>query len=192
MLALLDEVEDVDDGSTQSAKSAKIEPDPPSTPDESVHVRADSPEDVHAEQYVGRPTPYALLTDGGGAQVYLLELGRRGPTVLLLVSPSCGSCLEVLGRAPAWQERLRGVPVHYVVDHPRAVDSLRERGIAYDRILFDESSAVPAMMSVGTPTLFAIGPGDHLLAGPVSGLADITETMEAIIAEVATARPDPA
>lgn len=186
VLALLDEVDGHAGGG--AGGGSPVEPRVESSPDSSGEPA--EVEDVDAADYLRRPTPYALFTDGHGSQFSLLELGRRGPAVLLLVSPSCGSCLEVLERAPAWQAQLRGVPVHFVVDYPQALDSLRGRGIPDENILFDESASVARMMGVGTPSLFAVGPDDQLLAGPVSGLQDVTETMEAIIAEVASARPE--
>ena len=136
------------------------------------------------------PTPFALFTDGEGRTVSLRDIGASGPAVLLHVSPGCGSCHRTMDTAPAWEARLRGVAVHFVVPGTGPVSPLLDRGLGAGRVLFDEQRAVARMMGIGTPAMFAVGPTQHLLAGPVSGHDAIVETMEEIIAEVALVRPD--
>lgn len=153
---------------------------------------AETQDVVEDDEYVTRPTPYALFTDGTGTKVSLMDIGRAGPTVLLYVSTGCGSCKEVLNSVATWQASLRGVPIFCIVGHEAEVERLAPYGIEPNRALIDEPRAVATMMRLGTPSLFAIGPDEHLLAGPVSGQVDITATMEAIIGEVRAVRPEDA
>ena len=64
-----------------------------------------------------------------------------------------------------------------------------ERGTDPARVMIDEPLAISQMMRVGTPTLFAVGPTQELIAGPVSGFDAIEATMQDILTEVAAARP---
>lgn len=148
--------------------------------------------DDDEEDYLARPTPFALLKNAAGGTVRLIQLGDSGPAVVLYVSPTCGSCLDVIAAAPRWEEQLRGVPVYYLVTGRHPAETLTNGGIDPQFVLVDENMAVGQMMEIGTPSMFAVGPGRMLLAGPVSGSTAVAETMEQIIAEVSAVRPGPA
>lgn len=156
-----------------------------------VDASTDSGSDAGDEllDYVPVPTPFAMFEDATGATTSLRRIGAAGPAIFLYVSPSCGSCLQVMDVAPAWQEQLGELPIHYVVTTKPQADVIVERGIDPARVLVDEPLAITQMMGVGTPTLFAVGPTQELIAGPVSGFDDISATMDDILVEVAAARP---
>jgi len=139
--------------------------------------------------YVPTPTPFMMFEDATGATTSLRQIGAMGPAIFLYVSPSCGSCLHVMDAAPAWQEQLGALPIHYVVTTHLQADAIVERGIDPARVMIDEPLAISQMMRVGTPTLFAVGPTQELIAGPVSGFDAIEATMQDILTEVAAARP---
>lgn len=139
--------------------------------------------------YVPTPTPFMMFEDATGATTSLRQIGAMGPAIFLYVSPSCGSCLQVMDAAPAWQEQLGDLPIHYVVTTQPQADVIVEHGIDPARVMIDEPLAISQMMRVGTPTLFAVGPTQELIAGPVSGFDAIEATMQDILTEVAAARP---
>ena len=69
-----------------------------------------------------------MFEDATGATTSLRQIGAMGPAIFLYVSPSCGSCLHVMDAAPAWQEQLGALPIHYVVTTQPQADVIVERG----------------------------------------------------------------
>ena len=160
---------------------------PPPTP----AAPAEDPEDPQA--YLRRPSPFALVKNANDDEISLLQLAGPmiGPAVVIIVSPSCGSCIEVLQKAHEWKNGLGPIQLYWVVSSSQERELVQERfRIAPENVLVDASNALTRMMHVGTPSLIALGPDDMLLAGPVSGGYDITETMNEIIAEIHGANPD--
>lgn len=140
--------------------------------------------------YLPVPTPFALFEDATGTSTSLRQIGAAGPAIFLYVSPGCGPCVQTMEAAPQWQERLGDIPVHYVVTSEPQAQIVVDRGIAPERVLVDEPMALLQMMQLSTPSMFAVGPTQELIAGPVRGYDAIADTMEEILVEVGHARPE--
>lgn len=140
--------------------------------------------DEDLEEYLRRPTPYALLRNGANQQVSLFTMADQGPAVVLYVNPGCGPCVSAMEKAPHWAAQLPGIPVYYLVTSDVSRDTVVARGIDPELVLVDDQAAVPTMMQLGAPSMFALGADRMLLAGPVTGYPSIESTMEEIIEEV--------
>jgi hypothetical protein len=135
--------------------------------------------------YDRQPIPFALLTDADGRRTTLRELAGTRPQLLVFLSPSCASCVEVAAKLPEWGADLGPVEVQavYTTDLATLPANVTARGISS---WFDvEEGATHTFAPTGRPSAVLLGADGMLAGGPVAGSVAVTEFVADIVAELA-------
>lgn len=150
------------------------------------HPASSSAEQPAAEEvldYVRQPLPFAALEDASGTQHTLTELVRQGATLLVFVSPGCGSCQEAIARVPQWSLDLAPVRVLAVVHHTIEATVAAAPELE-GHLMHDPKGVTMRIFGARTPSAVLLG-GDGLLAGgPVIGGHEVLAFVEDVRAEL--------
>jgi hypothetical protein len=135
--------------------------------------------------YDRQPIPFALLTDSEGRRTTLRELADARPQLLVFLSPSCGSCVDVAARLPEWSADLGPVQIQTV--YTAELDTLPANVTAPGvPAWFDvEDGATHTFAPTGRPAAVLLGADGLLAGGPVAGSIAVTEFVADIVAELA-------
>ncbi len=134
--------------------------------------------------YVRARTPALPVTLGDGSSTTLRALSADRPQLLLHVSETCGSCLEVIDAVPRWREQLPEVDVRLVVQTApgsSVLTSSTEPLCIHDpEGLLGESFDMQP-----TPSAVLLGADGMLAGGPVVGSYAVPDFVEQIMQELA-------
>jgi hypothetical protein len=135
--------------------------------------------------YDRQAIPFALLSDSEGNRATLRELATGRAQLLVFLSRSCSSCVELAQQLPDWQSRLAPVEIQSVFTDE--LESLPENvtppGI---RAWYDvERGATSTFARSGRPAAVLLGADGLLAGGPVAGTAPVATFVEDILAELA-------
>ncbi|MFI8596521.1 MauE/DoxX family redox-associated membrane protein [Rothia koreensis] len=145
------------------------------------------------DDYVRRPIPGVVLKDSHGDWVALTRLAATRARLLLLVSPGCGSCTEVIRSARTWRDELSpAVEVHLVTSaRQEAMEAVVGEEL-WDSVLYDGEYFLDDLMGMGaTPSAVLLGADRLLAGGPVLGREDISAFVEDIKVELEAAPQGP-
>jgi hypothetical protein len=145
------------------------------------------------DDYVRRPIPGIVLKDSHGEWVALTRLAATRARLLLLVSPGCGSCTEVIRSARRWRDELSpAVEVHLVTfARQEALESVVDEEL-WDSVLYDVEHFLDDLMGMrATPSAVLLGADRLLAGGPVRGQEDISAFVKDIKAELEAAPQGP-
>jgi len=138
-------------------------------------------------EYSRSPIPVGVVEVDGGKHQILAELARDRAVVLLYLSATCSPCLEIAGQLPRWAEQLDALD--FVVVAYSQYDVTRLRSMVQARAVADVAGNVRLALSMDAVPSAAILGADGLLAGgPVLGTEDITQMMDQLVEEFASAR----
>jgi hypothetical protein len=141
-------------------------------------------------EYERSPIPYATLRYDDGTETSLHALVQRRPALLVLLNLTCGGCLRVLERLPAFVEANPELDVHVVL----GVGSDDRRSVLPDglSVLVDPRWSLMQTFGVGPPAAVLLGADQLVAGGPSRGEADVVELLTQIeeeLADVRAARP---
>lgn len=129
--------------------------------------------------YVRTRTPAVPITLADGSTGNLRAMAARNPILLLAVSPSCGSCSDVIAKIGTWRDLLPEIDVRFLLATSPATSSLIEKD--EPQSLHDPEGYVRDSLDVGaTPAAVLLGVDGMLAGGPVRGAADV----EAFVGDV--------
>lgn len=136
--------------------------------------------------YVRQPLPFATLADADGALHNLTDLVKLGATLLVFVSPGCGSCRPAIEGIPGWAAELAPVRVIGVVSQTieatvRAVPELE------GHLMHDTQGVTNRIFGSRTPSAVLLGRDGLLAGGPVTGSPDVLAFVEDVRAELVEA-----
>jgi hypothetical protein len=138
------------------------------------------------DEYVGIPVPYGLLDgpDGPGTTWGLTDAAAR---LLVFWDPRQDDADDVAARLPAWQAALEPVRVHLVSGSEWS--TVRDlRPALAEHLLGDPDGDTRLRLRVySLPGAVLLGTDRLLAGGPVEGLSEIEELVEAAAAEVGAA-----
>lgn len=141
------------------------------------------------DDYIRRPIPVAVVSDLAGNSRSLTELAATQARLLLFLSPGCIPCRGTAELIPHWNAVLSPVAVHAVVKEIGQFDTDFPDAVPYG-LLTDEADTAPRSLGIiATPSAVLLGTDGLIAGGPVSGLEEITDMVEAIRAEVAAFDP---
>jgi thiol-disulfide isomerase/thioredoxin len=135
--------------------------------------------------YLREPIPFGILEDAQGGYTTLQELAAGRAQLLVFLSTSCGSCLQVGPHLADWAARLAPVELAAVFSEefdeiPAVFDA---EGVRIWRDL--KSGAYEICGRSGRPAAVLLGADGALAGGPVAGYARVAEFVEDILAELA-------
>ena len=137
--------------------------------------------------YERRPIPYGVLTHLNGNSSTLVEAARTQARLLLFLNTHCGSCLRTAEKIDGWADRLDpavGVLAVYVDESSAA----QQVGHRRDLATWEPELNVQRVLGFqGSPAAVLLGADGLLAGGPVTGEDDVTELVEAVLAEVEAA-----
>ena len=135
--------------------------------------------------------PFALLNDADGRRTTLRELAGTRPQLLVFLSPSCDSCVQVAAKLPEWDADLGPVQIQAV--YTAELDTLPANVTAPGvPAWFDvEEGATHTFAPTGRPAAVLLGADGMLAGGPVAGSVAVTEFVADIVAELAAADDAP-
>lgn len=165
-----------------TAGSRKVERAEPSVSD------AGAPE----LEYLRVPTPYATVARSDGTKVTLRELSGSQAQLLIFVSSTCGSCVEVLQSIPAWTDQLAPAVAVRAVFAASGPDGLGSRDESLIKILpealFDVDHSASQVLNIeGTPSAVLLGTDLLLAGGPVAGQSDVRQLVADVSVELEAA-----
>lgn len=136
------------------------------------------------DEYLRAPIPFGRLRRPDNETVTFRALARSEAVLLLYVSPTCGSCVQVIEKARTWQRETDAVHTYLVL--PMAPTST-PHGLAdpedFD-LLFDPESEMYNLFQTGTPTAILLGADGYLAGGPVVGFEPVAELLDDILAQL--------
>lgn len=140
------------------------------------------------EDYVRRPTPPAAVITGDGQVRSVRDLARRQAQMLVFVSPSCGSCSQIIGRLGELRMRLGPVALRdvYEMTYEKGQE-LHQRGLiaSLEHALFDPDRMLATALEIGgTPAAVLLGTDDLLAGGPVGGAGAVLEFITEVGAQL--------
>ncbi|MEO6510654.1 MAG: MauE/DoxX family redox-associated membrane protein [Nocardioides sp.] len=135
--------------------------------------------------YDRQAIPFALLTDAEGRQTTLRELARDRPQLLVFLSPSCSSCVDVANRLVGWRENLGPVEVQAVFTYALAELPANVTPPSVPTWFDVAEGATTTFAPTGRPAAVLLGADGQLAGGPVAGSFDVTTFVEDIVAELA-------
>jgi uncharacterized membrane protein YphA (DoxX/SURF4 family) len=140
-------------------------------------------------EYVRRPNPAVVLErlTGEREMVPSTNLFLEGPSVVVYVSPGCGSCHRVLEREPEIRAILGNLRMAYIM--PEYTSEIQE---PWDRseleIYRDKDGLFTQLLGMQfSPSMVLLGADGLTAAGPEYGVDAIIETVEEIAAVLAEA-----
>ncbi|KJK13531.1 hypothetical protein UB45_01785 [Terrabacter sp. 28] len=135
-------------------------------------------------EYVRARTPALPVVLGDGSTATLRTLSAERPQLLVHVSETCGSCVDVIGAVPGWREDLPVVDVRLVVQTTpgsSALSSSTEPLSIHDpEGLLGETFDMQA-----TPSAVLLGADGMLAGGPVVGSYAVPDFVEQVKRELA-------
>ena len=141
------------------------------------------------EDYLRLPTPYVRLATGDGGHVTLRDLASQRARLLVFMSTTCHSCVELAAQVRAWVDEFEMVQVHPVILGTRemAADAFPD---LVEAALFDPDHSVLQTFSLaGVPAAVLLGTDGLLAGGPVNGGKAITAMVDEMRVQLADA-PD--
>ncbi len=137
--------------------------------------------------YLRAPIPFARLDRPDGRSETLRELASTRARLLVLLNPTCGSCLRVARRVDDWAERLApSVDVLTVYSTRLAPDQHLEH--ARDRVALDPDANVRTVFAISaSPAAVLLGADGLLAGGPVIGKDAIVQLVDDVLGELETA-----
>jgi hypothetical protein len=141
-------------------------------------------------EYERTPIPYATLRYDDGTETSLHALVQHRPALLVLLNLTCGGCLRVLERLPAFVGANPELDVHVVL----GVGSDDRRSVLPDglSVLVDPRWSLMQKFGVGPPAAVLLGADQLVAGGPSRGEDDVVELLTQIeeeLADVRAARP---
>ncbi len=150
---------------------------------------ASTPEIYEEDEYVRRPNPAVVLNrlTGEPGIVPSVDLYLRGPSIVLYVSDSCGSCRGVLAMEPELRRIAGDMRIVYLFG-PQT-ESVPEAWAHSELEMFSDKEGLFTFISgiQGTPALVLLGADGLMAAGPEYGEDAIMETVKEIAAVLAEA-----
>ena len=135
--------------------------------------------------YLRVRTPALPVTLGDGTTTTLRRLGDTRPQLLVYVSETCGSCLEVIEAVPGWREQLPQLDVRIVVHAGPESSGLTSRQEPLS--VHDTDGLVHETFDLRTPSALLLGADGLLAGGPVTGSLAVPEFVEDVRAELVEA-----
>jgi Methylamine utilisation protein MauE len=149
-----------------------------------------TPEVEDPENYPAAPIPYALL-DGPDGPFVLWRVTDAGARLLVFTDHDDEASRQVLARIPEWEHRLAPVTVHVVTrgEWSSLASSHPEQA---DRFWGDPDDTTRVRLGVGArPGAVLLGTDRFFAGGPVSGLEEIEELVDAAAEELRLATSEP-
>lgn len=141
------------------------------------------------EDYVARPVPYSVL-EGPDGLASVWALGDSAARMLVFWDPAQEDSAAIVDRLPAWKSLLAPVRVHLVSEAEWKTAAALRPGLA-DDLLGDPEGKTQAQLGVPVPGAALLGTDRHLAGGPVDGLEEIEELVEAAAEQVRAAIAPP-
>jgi hypothetical protein len=145
------------------------------------------PPDADDEDYVARPIPFSVL-DGPEGPLSVWALCESAARLLVFSHPDEEADAALVDRLPAWQALLAPVRVHLVSQEEWRYAASRRPELS-DDVLGDPDGETQARLGVPVPGAVLLGTDRHLAGGPVGGLDEIEELVEAAAEQVRSAAP---
>ena len=138
--------------------------------------------------YVRTRTPAVPVTLGDGSPANLRSLSLSRPILLVAVSETCGSCVPVIERVPAWRALLPEVDVRMLVSRLPEESELTE--LEHPQSLHDPAGNVRASIAEwGTPAAVLLGVDGLLAGGPEVGVSAVAAFVADIYESLHGERP---
>jgi hypothetical protein len=136
-----------------------------------------------SDEYDARPIPYAVL-DGPDGPRSVWQLSDAAARLLVFHGRSEAEADEVLARVAVWQEQLAPVQVH-LVGHAEWAELSGHHPEVADRLLGDPDDQTRLRLSVfEVPGAVILGADRYLAGGPVVGLQEIEDMVEAAAEQI--------
>lgn len=144
--------------------------------------------DDDEEDYHRLPIPFASLRDANGVLVPLRQLAAQRPVLLVFVMPGCGPCAAVIANVNTWAAQLPMVDIQLVTRSiPQFFQYYTGVELAGVGVLADPEGDLAATFGyLPTPAAVLLGADGWLAGGPVLGAPEITDLVEAMIAQLTT------
>lgn len=153
-------------------RESKLPPYVPPTPDD--------------DEYIPLPVPYSVL-DGPHGPASVWQLGDQAARLFVFGDLAAEDTSHVAQRLPVWQEQLGPVRVHLVTQSEWQEAAAAWPDLA-DQLLGDpEGETIARLRVTGRPGAVLVGTDRYLAGGPVVGVADIEELVEAAAEEIQAA-----
>ncbi|WP_058235197.1 MauE/DoxX family redox-associated membrane protein [Devriesea agamarum] len=141
------------------------------------------------DDYLRTPIPMGLATTSAGENVTLRQLASTRAVVLVMVTPWCRYCHDVLPLVPEWTRSLSSIldvkVMVFGTSDDDGIQKIRDHGIEDANILFDHNDSVSLVMDYpGAPSAVLLGADGLLAGGPVSGPDQIIQFVRDIHTEV--------
>ena len=145
------------------------------------------PHEELSDTYLALPIPYAVL-DGPGGPGSVWALSDSAARLLVFADLADGrEAADLLDRLPGWVEALAPVEVHLVGQGEWADLAAAYPDVA-DRLLGDPDGDTAARLQVfSRPGAVLLGTDRLLAGGPVTGVTEIDDLVDAAAAELRTA-----
>ena len=136
--------------------------------------------------YLRVRTPALPVVLGDGSTTHLRRLSADRPQLLLHVSETCGSCMEVIEVVPVWREKLPAVDVRLVLRSEPGATALTER--VEPLSVHDPEGLIGETFDMQpTPSAVLLGSDGLLAGGPVVGSYAVPDFVEDILRELTAA-----
>lgn len=136
-----------------------------------------------SDAYLAVPIPYGVL-DGPDGPGSVWQLSDTAARLLVFFEPSAADADELVARVPAWQELLAPAQVHLVGPGEWSRLSAAHPGVA-DRLLGDPDGRTSLLLRVyDVPGAVLLGTDRYFAGGPVNGLEEIDELVEAAAEQI--------
>ncbi|MDO5534352.1 MAG: hypothetical protein Q4F65_06850 [Propionibacteriaceae bacterium] len=139
-----------------------------------------------AEAYVRTEIPDAMVLDEGVRPRTLRELTASTAALLVSINCLCGTSRDAAAAVERWRDLLPSLEVRLLSSMPAESlpEELRpEAAFAYDHAGLTQR----ALGLTGSPSAVLLGADGLLAGGPVTGMADIEEFVDAIAEQLAAA-----
>ena len=163
----------------------------PSEQDAVTDELAPAPGGEH-EDYLRLPTPYVRLAAGDGSHVTLRDLASQRARLLVFMSTTCHSCVDLAAQVRAWVDEFDMVQVHPVILGTREMTAEAFPDLV-EAALFDPDHSVLQTFSLaGVPAAVLLGTDGLLAGGPVTGgnaIADMVDEMRVQLSDATDLAP---
>lgn len=137
-------------------------------------------------EYERRPIPGMMLRDAEDQLISLQLFASQRARLVVLVSPGCGPCMQVLDQAAAWKEKLGPVSLNLMTQGTQeALESATDRSLWPDHLYDIGRFAGPMLGLNGTPSAVLLGADGLIAGGPVVGFPEIELFVQDIAEQVA-------